>query len=147
MRCWRERCAHQGPRAGCRPEDEVTAVNRGAVLISARLPFGVDAERDETRAAPEAWCVLEQHVDPAGLRLVPPRYGQAVFILGEPCSRRCGIGFAFAAVDVETNDARAWAGGNTNQRAGVTPPELHEGRRVVGRGMETTGASRCLIGE
>src|SRR5262249_52000163 len=121
--------------------------NRAAALIRTPLALGVDADRDQTGAAPESWRVLEQHMDTARLRLVPPRYGQAVFILGEPCSRRCGIGFAFAAVDVETNDASAGAGGNTNQRAGVTPPEIHEGRRVVRRCMEATGASRRLIGE
>ena len=52
---------HQNPRACCGPEDEVTAVNRAAVLIGARLPLGVDARRDQTGAAPEAWYVLEQH--------------------------------------------------------------------------------------
>jgi hypothetical protein len=91
--------------------------------------------------------VPEQYVDPAGLRLMPPGRGQAVFILCEPCSRRCGIGFALAAVDVETNDARAGAGGNTNQRSGVTPLEIHERRRIVSRCMEATRASRHLIGE
>src|SRR5262249_60383349 len=98
-------------------------------------------------AAPESWCVLEQHMDPARLRLVPPGYGQAVFVVVEPCSGRSGIGLPLAAVDVETNDARAGAGGNTNQRARVAPPQIHERRRVVGRGMEAAGASRRLIGE
>src|SRR5262245_43361774 len=106
---------HQEPGAGCRPGDEVAAGARAGVLVGAAPAFGGATERDQSGAAAEAWCMPEQHVDSPGLRLVPPGSGQAVFVLIEPCPRRCGIGFALAAVDVETNDARAGAGGNADQ--------------------------------